>query len=84
MEYLSTGKVIISKAISMYENEDDLIAMADQQTSIVELFGEVIKNIKFYNSEELQLRRKEFALSNTYKKQIQRISNILSGLNSAV
>ena len=40
-----------------------------------------IENLDFYNSTELQLKRKEFALQNTYVKQIQRIEAQLTQPN---
>lgn len=80
IEYLSTGKVIVANHISTYENKNDLIEMVDEvhNGNLPALFKKVINNLEYYNSPELQKRRIEFALDNTYEKQIQRIEKTIS------
>ncbi len=46
--------------------------------SLPHIFQKVISNLDYYNSPELQRKRKEYALDNTYEKQIQRIEKIIS------
>lgn len=80
LEYLSTGKLIVSNYVSSYENRN-LLAMVDDINSndqIPRLFKKVINNLDYYNSPELQFKRKQFALNNTYKKQIERIESFIS------
>ncbi|MBN2663705.1 MAG: glycosyltransferase [Bacteroidales bacterium] len=79
MEYLSIGKVIISNKIPYYSDKN-LIEMVDENNNkkYPDLFKKVISNLEFYNSPELQRKRIEFALDNTYEKQIQRIEKIIS------
>jgi len=80
MEYLSTGKVVVANNISTYNNFENIIVMPndDNDSLIPDLFKNVIANIDYYNSAEMQNRRIEFALDNTYKKQLKRIENIIS------
>ncbi len=79
LECLSTGKVIVSTQISYYKNFTDLIPMSfEKNEDFPALFQKVINNLEHYNSPELQRKRIEYALDNTYEKQIQRIEKIIS------
>ena len=79
LEYLNTGKVVISNYISSYSDKRDLIAMVDENSNskLPDLFKKVISNLSSYNSIEFQKKRIEFALDNTYAKQIDRIETYL-------
>lgn len=81
MEYFSTGKVIVSNHFAMYHNLGLIEMMNDKNNELLpELFNKVINNIKYYNSAELRKKRIEFALDNTYVKQIERIEQIIQKL----
>ena len=84
LEYLSIGKVIVSNHISTYADKRDLIEMVDEMhnKNLPALFKKVINNLDHYNSPEKQRKRIEFALDNTYEKQIQRIEKIISEKNA--
>lgn len=79
LEYLSTGKVIISNHVSSYAGKPGLIEMVDEMHNekLPDLFKKVINNLDYYNSSEKQIKRIEFALDNTYEKQIERIEKII-------
>lgn len=78
LEYLSTGKVVISNYIKVYEKNKDLIIMANADNSnYCNLFFEVVNNLNYYNSDKLQASRKAYALMNTYNKHITFIEKIL-------
>ena len=78
LEYLSTGKAIIANHVSSYRDET-VLEMLPPGTNdkLPELFEKVIAQLDHYNSPELQRQRIEFALDNSYPKQIQRMSDIL-------
>lgn len=79
IEYLSTGKVIISNNITTYRDQPDLVQMIrerDHNNKLPELFKKVISQLGNYNSAGLQQQRIAFANDNTYKKQIDRISQL--------
>lgn len=81
LEYLATGKVIISNNITTYKNYTGLIEMADSRKSneeLPELFSKVVNNIAYYNSTGLQKKRIEFAKEFTYSKQIQKIDRLIN------
>jgi glycosyltransferase involved in cell wall biosynthesis len=80
MEYLSTGKVIISNNITTYNKEKDLVTMIperDNNRTLPALFSAIINQIDKYNAEPLRQKRSEYAHENTYKKQVERIEALL-------
>jgi glycosyltransferase involved in cell wall biosynthesis len=81
MEYLSTGKVIIANNVTTYKNQPQLLQICqsrDTNNELPVLFSGIISKLKEYNSPENQQARISFASENTYPKQIDRISSILS------
>ena len=81
MEYLSTGKIIISNNISTYKDRPDLIQMVKERTDnhqLPALFKKVISHLEEYNSPKLQSGRIEFALNNSYAKQLDVIEKIIA------
>jgi glycosyltransferase involved in cell wall biosynthesis len=80
MEYLSTGKVIISNNVTAYQSNPELVTMIGEREnnhSLPSLFKHVISNLEDFNSPDLRQRRIAFARENTYQKQIDRIEEIL-------
>ncbi|MDE3250401.1 MAG: hypothetical protein KGO82_17195 [Bacteroidota bacterium] len=80
MEYLSTGKVIVSNNITTYRDQPELVSMvSDRQSNghLPALFREVAGNLVSWNSLPLQEKRVAYARDNTYEKQVDRIENIL-------
>ncbi|MBX3166761.1 MAG: glycosyl transferase family 1 [Candidatus Eremiobacteraeota bacterium] len=84
LEYLSTGKVIVSNYVDQYKQHQHFIRMVERQEDLPALFKEVILNLDHYNSEEWSRARREFALDNTYQRQIERIDAILATLKKSV
>jgi glycosyltransferase involved in cell wall biosynthesis len=80
MEYLGTGKVILSNYVSTYRDEDLLVMPSFDETNekIISLFNKIINNIGHYNSKENQDKRINFAGENTYIKQIDRIEKFIN------
>lgn len=79
LEYLSTGKVIISTYISFYEDTNLFImSQKENDEEFKSNFELVVNNLNYFNSLELQKKRKEYALKFTYKKNIEFIFNSLS------
>ena len=83
IEYLSTGKVVIANHLSTYKGKIGLIEMVDEMHNdkLPELFRKVIENLEYYNREELRKKRIEYALNNTYEKQIERIEVLINRQN---
>ena len=79
MEFLSTGKVIVSNNITTYK-DCKLLRMCNSRTSnheFQEVLGETIEHCDFYNSNEMQQQRKNFAAQNTYQQHILHIEQEL-------
>lgn len=80
LEYLSTGKIVISNNITTYQHDPLLIAMIQERLhnrDLPGLFRNVIDNLHQYNSMDKQEYRIGFARDNTYTRQIKRIEKIL-------
>jgi uncharacterized membrane protein YgaE (UPF0421/DUF939 family) len=92
MEYLGTGKVIVSNSITTYQHQPELVQMIterDNNNRLPHLFDEVISSLHEHNAIQRQKQRVEYARDNTYQKQLQRIEKIIrdekveSGHNSS-
>lgn len=77
MEYFGSGKVVVASYTDEYKGKDNLLLMANENKQLPALFKKAIDNLSFYNSAELQQKRKVFAQENTYEKQIEKIEQIL-------
>jgi hypothetical protein len=80
LEFMSTGKVIISHCFSSYKNKPQLLQMdcnATNNSNLPDLFKAVIQDLQIHNTEELSLIRKNYAKDNLYQKQLDRIEAIL-------
>lgn len=77
LEYLSTGKVVISTPLLFYESYD-VIEMSNKAISYEDLFDKIINDLDHYNSIRLMDKRKSFAKENTYKKHISKINMLIT------
>jgi len=84
MEYLSTGKPVISHYVSSYKGSDILDMLPDvSNENYVEHFGHVLNRVRVGEPEESISKRINFALSNTYEKQIDRIESWINDEKTA-
>lgn len=76
LEYLSTGKVIISTWLSVYEHLD-LYPMTtkNKNEDLPVLFNQIMENLELWNTRKAVTRRKNYALNNSYRQNIERLSN---------
>jgi len=79
LEYLSTGKVIISTFVSQYQN-NNLLVMSKDDKEFLATFTHVLANLQEFNSPAQQKKRIDFALENTYHMQIERINRFVKTL----
>lgn len=78
LEYLSTGKVIVSTQVSNYAGTDLLVMCdKDKEDDLPGLFEDVMNNLPVYNNIEKQKQRIAFALDNTYARQVERIQQFI-------
>jgi hypothetical protein len=82
LEYLSTGKVVISTQISSYRGHRDIIQMVDHDSDglLPELFAATLSDLKRFNAPQIQQKRRALAHDNSYARQIERIEAIVSRL----
>jgi len=78
LEYLATGKVVVTSLLSVYEDSPHLI-MPDSYSNeaLPGLLKKTLANLDHHNSRPEQLKRIQFALSCTYKKQLEKIEKKL-------
>ena len=77
LEYLSSGKVIVSTFTSEY-SKLGLLEMVEDISEYSNLFASVVSNLDFYNSSEKKNARIDYAKNNTYSHQIDLIQKILT------
>lgn len=77
MEYLSSGKVVVCTYTAEYLGQEELLAMSKNNRDWPILFAEVVADLEKWNETSIQNKRKEFALENTYEKQIERIEILI-------
>ncbi len=86
LEYFSSGKVVVSNFIQLYEQYSDLIRMVnlgDSHDSFICLMKDTLQKLEYFNSAKFQKQRISYALSNTYTVQVERILSLLkSNLNA--
>ena len=82
LEYLSTGKVVVSSRIERYLNRPELIRMSpgDDDSVLPDLLSDTLARLSELNAPELEQARRTFALDNTYEKQVDRIKEIILAL----
>ncbi len=79
LEYLSTGKVVVSNYLSVYEQEQVLQIPSDYSNEgLPDLFAKTLESLPFHNSYKERKKRLEYALKHTYYQQIRRIAKILN------
>ena len=84
MEYLATGKVVVSNLFTMYADVSELLSMMPTPSNdgFADHFSSVVDGLDDWNRLELQQRRIDFALSNTYQGQAERLLSLLEDLDS--
>jgi len=73
MEFISTGKIIISNNITTYKDSPNLVQMVESRKNnllLPELFSTTIENLDYFNATHFQIERRMFAINNSYKNQL--------------
>jgi glycosyltransferase involved in cell wall biosynthesis len=81
MEYLSSGKAVISNNITTYQGETDLIYMVEERDSnakLPALFKKIISNLDYCNSPKLKDYRISYAHQNRYPGQLEKMNGLIS------
>jgi glycosyltransferase involved in cell wall biosynthesis len=81
MEYLASGKVMVSTYTDEYKDKLELLEMVDNADDYLKKFDEVANNLAFHNSKEKQEKRTAFAKSHSYDRQLDKIVDYLKQYN---
>lgn len=84
MEFLSSGRVIVSNNITAYQSSEliEMCKRRDNNEELPALFKKVIANLSIYNSRPLMDKRIAYAKDNTYQRQLDRIASHLENIKS--
>ena len=77
MNYLGSGKPIVSNVFKEYDAGISLLYMAKTMDDFLKTFDHVKRNKSIYQSLELTKRRKQFACDNSYSNQLARIDSLI-------
>jgi glycosyltransferase involved in cell wall biosynthesis len=77
LEYLSTGKVVVSSVITIYKGTGLLEMPEMGNDELTKIFKHVVNDIAAFNSVERAEFRRRFALENSYKNQLERIASLV-------
>lgn len=79
LEYISTGKVVISTNMSAYNNQRDVLEMLDEDGNekFEKLFNSVITNLDEFNKKSRMEKRIAFAHQNSYQNRIKEIEALI-------
>lgn len=85
LEYLATGKAVLSSAVEAFE-DIDLIAMAPRERNAVmlELLDRMLHDVRTLNNFTAMQARAAFALKHTYSANLERIADFLQASNYSV
>jgi hypothetical protein len=77
LEYLSTGKVVVSSHLLAYESKGHLIEMTNHNNQLGVLLSKVAKNLDSFNSEENMDTRIGYARERSYGEKIKVIERLI-------
>jgi hypothetical protein len=77
MEYLASGKVILTTYADEYKDKCNLLLMANSSVDYLMHFDDAVSKIDFYNSRDKMNERILYAKENTYARQLERINDAL-------
>ena len=82
LEYLSTGKVVVSSHLPAYESRTDLVEMSQDNNKLGSLLSKVAQNLDRFNNQEKISSRVAFAHQRSYQMKIKEIEKMLQNLSS--
>lgn len=82
LEYLGTGKVVISTYLNAYVHSQprliEMVSSTDNNDEFSKLFSKVINNLEEYNSLEQHNLRTDFARQHSYSSNVQKIERFVN------
>jgi hypothetical protein len=82
LEYISTGRTVVCSRIDTYVDKRHLLQMPveDHDENLPELFAQTLAHLDRHNAADKQKARIEYALSQTYGQQLEKISQLLQAM----
>lgn len=80
LEYLKSGKIIVSSWTDEYKDHKKLIEMSKSNHELPKIFDNVIAHLQEFNSLEKQYARKNFAAKSEYPEKVNQIERLLQQL----
>jgi len=78
MGYFYTGKITICSWFNEYKNaKNEFVYITKTNSEIPKTIKKISESLRYWNKSELQHKRKQFAISNSYDKKIEEIANLL-------
>jgi len=77
MEYLASGKVIVSTYTDEYRDKRHLLEMVDKSVDFLGAVEIVINSLDLCNDVEKIAARQQFAMDHTYERQLSKIDDHL-------
>jgi len=77
VEYLSTGKPVVSQPLSSYMGSDLIYMMSPSDPDFLSFFSSTIKKLQAGEDPALPRKRMEFARENSYEAHLRRIEDML-------
>ena len=78
MDYLGSGKIIVSSYTDEYADKNHLLLMANKNKELPSLFQQAVLNIRELNNNVNRAKRILFAYDNTYGKQVEKIERLIT------
>ena len=82
MEYLASGKSIVSTRMQEYKNFPELIFMPEENSKLPELLKTVVNNLPECNSHAAREKRIKYANQHTYDRQLIQIDRYLQEIRA--
>ena len=77
LEYLASGKAIVSTYMREYDTEDPLVYLSRNRGQYLDLFNQTVSAIEQANDPSLMRKRIRFALDHTYARQLDRMEELI-------
>lgn len=81
LEYLASGKAIVSTYMSEYDKEDSLLYISRSSEDYLQTFRRVLSDIEICNNPEHMQRRIQFAMDHTYSAQLDKLEKLIDNIS---
>lgn len=78
MEYLASGKAIVTTSVKGYPQDPDLFYCSGTPEKFIDLFKDICADVGLANSPDKMRKRIQFAMDNTYEARIVLIEDLVS------